>query len=33
MADPIWMLLDLDETWFVGVFGVTDYTSKLIIEN
>ena len=33
MADPISILLENNETRFVGVFGVTDYESKLIIKN
>ena len=30
MADPIFILLELDETQFVGIFGITDYESKFI---
>ena len=33
MADAISILLKWDETWFLTVFGVTDYESKLIIKN
>ena len=33
MTDAISILRDWDETWFVGVFGLTDYESKLIIKN
>ena len=33
MEDPTSILLELDETRFVGVFGVTDYEFKLIIKN
>ena len=33
MADSTSILLQQDETQFVGVFGVTDYEFKLIIDN
>ena len=33
MADPISILLEQDETRFVGVIRVTDYEFKLIIKN
>ena len=33
MADAISILFEWDKTWFVGVFGDTDYESKLRIKN
>ena len=33
MADTISILLESDETQYVGVFEVTDYGSKLIYKN
>ena len=32
MMDAISILLEWDETWFLGVFGVTDYEYKLRIK-
>ena len=33
MANPISILLESDETQFIGVFGVTDYESKFQNKN
>ena len=33
MAEAILLSLEWGKTWFVAVFGVTNYESKLIIKN